>query len=264
MITCFLCQKNNFIPRYYLQDKNIIECNNDRLFFAKTTKSYPSLYGKKYFENNPYPAFYYQQYFQDKINLIKKLTNKSRPNILDVGCGWGHFLKQLKINKLNYKGIDTSIEAIKICRSNNLNCTRTTIESLAEKEKSRYDAVISFQTIEHLTNPAVFLQSINKLLKKDGVILLTTPNNDSPLRYIFGSRWSVYNTDSHMVFYNKKNLSKTLKKRGFKNIQVNIDRWRMMSLGYILSRLKLPFLNRLTLPIPTDPLGDLMATGFKK
>jgi len=263
MINCFLCRQKKLQLKYVLPQKRIYECLNDRLCFGQNTGKASKLYGFNYYKNSPYPDRLYQRYFQKKIGLIKRLTGIKNLNVLDIGCGWGQFLDQLKKNRIGYKGIDMSEEAIKICQEKNLNCEQITVKKLAEKENNKYHVVTCFQTIEHIENPTGFLRSVKQLLKKNGIILLTTPNNDTPLRKLLGSRWSIYNTDSHFVFYNEKTIKKLLMNMGFSKIRVAIDDWRFMSSRYIFSRLNIPFFYKLNIPVPTDPLGDLIATGFK-
>jgi SAM-dependent methyltransferase len=38
-----------------------------------------------------------------------------------------------------------------------------------------YDTILCFEVLEHLFNPLLFLEQLKKLLKKDGVIYLSTP-----------------------------------------------------------------------------------------
>lgn len=267
-MNCFLCQKNNFTVIYELNDKQILQCQNDGLFSAKLKKD-TKLYGKKYYDLNPHPSSSNQKYFQEKLDFIKSQISPNSQktlNILDVGCGWGNFLEVLKKQGINYKGIDSSNEAIAICRSKGLNIEKILLQDLSSKEKNKYSAITFFQVMEHVTNPLPILEAAKKLLKKNGIILITTPNNDSPLRKFFGKKWSVYQEPSHFVFYDKKNLSQTLKLTGFDKTTVKNDNWRFLSLKYILSRFNLKFeiwnLGFGSVPIPTDPFGDLEAIAF--
>jgi SAM-dependent methyltransferase len=43
--------------------------------------------------------------------------------------------------------------------------------------EGKYDLIVSFETIEHLKNPEVFLVGIKKLLNKDGIIVISCPND---------------------------------------------------------------------------------------
>jgi SAM-dependent methyltransferase len=272
-MVCFLCKKNNFEIVYKLPSKKVIRCLNDGLFLVEETKRpVKKLYGKEYYENSPYSNFLNlnENYFLKKLYKIKELTKNTDPIILDVGCGWGDFLKLLKKQGINYLGIDQSDEAVVICRSNKLNAVNLTLQDLI-RQKKQYSAITFFQVIEHLKNPLLILTAAKKLLKKNGIILLTTPNNDSPLRKIFGAKWSVYNENSHFVFYDKQTLRKILEVAGFKNIEIRIDSPRFLSIGYVFNRLnemdqksyspKVLKSFFYDFPVPTDFFGDLEAVA---
>jgi SAM-dependent methyltransferase len=47
------------------------------------------------------------------------------------------------------------------------------------KTKRKFDVVVAGDLIEHLENPGLFLENIKKLLNKDGVAVLATPNANS-------------------------------------------------------------------------------------
>lgn len=263
---CFLCQQNNLKLTYRLKTKEIYRCLNDGLFVSSPTNN-KNHYNKIYYDHSPYPSdlAYNKSYFYDKLKKIISLTGEKNPNILDIGCGWGQFLEILQEKKINYLGIDTTEEAIKICRSKNLNCQRIDSVNLAKKQQAKYSAITCFQVIEHLTNPLPLLFSLKKLLKKNGLLLLTTPNNDTPLRKILCSCWSVYNTDSHFVFFNQKTVLNTLMQAGFNKTSAKIDKLRFLSLKYVVNRLlKLSFNLGKNVPVPTDPWGDLEVLAYEK
>ncbi|OGK42484.1 hypothetical protein A2954_01425 [Candidatus Roizmanbacteria bacterium RIFCSPLOWO2_01_FULL_37_12] len=302
---CFLCKKSGFEKVYTLKTKNILCCKNDGLILGETTAyNKINIYGTEYFSNEP--NRFNQNYFKTKLLTLKHLTLNKKPQVLDIGCGWGDFEEVLEAEKIPYLGIDVNKEAIEICKKKGLNCEHLTIDQLLnyKKQDTRYkqlsnnnnqkskkfeelkfgnwnffgklvswnlefDCITLFQVIEHLKNPIPLLQAAKKLLKKNGLILITTPNNDSPLRKLMGSRWSVYNEPSHYVFYNQKTLEKTLQLAGFKKIHIKIDQPRFLSSNYILNRFKqmyFPTFNfsflTFNLPIPTDPFGDLEASAF--
>lgn len=265
---CYLCQKSA-VPVYQLNNRIIYRCLDDNLFFSFDKKNGQFHYDQNYYESTPYNQrqIFNNVYFQEKLDKIMTLAQEKRPNILDVGCGWGNFLQVIKNNHLPYLGIDLSSRAVAICREKKLNCQEADLISLSKIKGQQYSVITFFQVIEHIKNPLDYLKAAKKLLKKNGILLITTPNNQSPLRYLFGSHWSVYNTPSHYFFYSNKSLERLLKAAGFNNFKIKIDRFRFFSSDYVLRRIfkkKLSVPQIINLPIPTDPWGDLEAVVIKK
>lgn len=265
---CYLCNKKS-LPVYQLRDKTVYRCFSDDLFFSVDKKNARFIYDQDYYELSPYTQFPVLKniYFQNKINKILTLYPKNGMEILDVGCGWGDFLQILDNNQLPYLGIDVSQEAVAICREKTLKCQKADLIDLSSNNRQKYSVVTFFQVIEHLKNPLKYLKAAKKLLKKNGVLLITIPNNNSPLRTLFGPKWSVYNTPSHYFFYSKKSLGRLLKMAGFNKFEIKIDPPRYFSLNYVLQKIfkKRFFVPKIfDLPIPTDPWGDLEAVAVNQ
>ncbi len=260
---CYLCNKKASLV-YQIDNRSIYQCINDDLFFSTDKKSDQFVYDQNYYGSSPYTQLpiLKDAYFQNKINKILTLYPKERLKILDVGCGWGNFLQILNKSHLPYLGIDISQEAVAICQKKTLNCQMADLINLSRNSQQKFSVITFFQVIEHLKNPLDYLKAAKKLLKKNGILLITTPNNSSPLRSLFGPKWSVYNTPSHYYFYSKKSLGRLLKMAGFDKFEIKIDSPRYFSLNYVLQRIfkkKLSVPKFLDLPIPTDPWGDLEA-----
>ncbi len=54
-------------------------------------------------------------------------------NILDIGCGQGYFLENLKINDKKAFGIDLSVEQIKVCKDKGLDASAIALDEVKEK-----------------------------------------------------------------------------------------------------------------------------------
>lgn len=110
--------------------------------------------------------------------------NLSEKTLLDIGCSTG--LLESKLINLKFKKIialDPSNSAIgfaiKNIKDKRISFLATTAEKLPTKDNS-IDLVTIFDVIEHVpvnTENRVFGE-IARVLKKDGVVLLTTPNNN--------------------------------------------------------------------------------------
>lgn len=110
------------------------------------------------------------------IHFLKKYRTKNK-SLLDFGAGKGELLKTLKnFEFAKLTGTDL------FQRPKNLESQINWHElDLNEEIKinDKFDFVICSETIEHLENPRHTLRSISKLLKENGILILTMPNNQS-------------------------------------------------------------------------------------
>ena len=99
--------------------------------------------------------------------------------VLDIASGSGFGTFFLAQESAKAIGVDISQEAVgyakdSFCRSN-LVYEYGDAANYVYPEKY-FDVIVSFQTIEHLNEPNIFLESLGKALKDDGMIVLGTPN----------------------------------------------------------------------------------------
>ena len=85
-----------------------------------------------YAKVEPYLDFEEEVYTLHKEFLRFIMVNEL-DNIIDIGCGQGYFLENLKINKKKYFGIDLSVEQIKVCQEKNLNAKVIDLKDVKEK-----------------------------------------------------------------------------------------------------------------------------------
>ncbi|KAH8904316.1 ubiquinone biosynthesis O-methyltransferase [Coniochaeta sp. PMI_546] len=105
---------------------------------------------------------------------------------LDVGCGGGIFAESAArlANTESVTAIDPSTEILTVARRHaardpalrgKLEYLNATIESLPEKEEEEsYDIVTLFEVIEHVDDPASFLECCGRFVKPGGWLVLST------------------------------------------------------------------------------------------
>lgn len=118
--------------------------------------------------------------------IINLFDNSSGKNVLDYGCGWGVYSYELYKRGFNVTAIDISSNEIDICKcvwkeNDKLKFINTKIYELPS---SYFDFVLSNQVIEHVHNPGLYLSEINRVLKLNGFLIISTPNIINPM-YIF-------------------------------------------------------------------------------
>jgi len=94
--------------------------------------------------------------------------------ILDLGCGSGSGTSRLASAAARVVGIDR-VHPDRASRRAGAHFCRADIAGLPVRAQS-FDAVVSFQVIEHLADPAPYLRAIAALLVAGGTALVSTPN----------------------------------------------------------------------------------------
>ncbi|MBB5985510.1 bifunctional 2-polyprenyl-6-hydroxyphenol methylase/3-demethylubiquinol 3-O-methyltransferase UbiG [Sphingobium lignivorans] len=98
---------------------------------------------------------------------------------LDIGCGAGLVAEPLARMGAAVTAIDAAPENIAVARAHAdamglaIDYRACGVETLAEP---RYDLITTLEVIEHVSDPALFLAAIARLLKPDGLLILSTPN----------------------------------------------------------------------------------------
>jgi len=140
-----------------------------------STSVSPTYEGFMYLDELPYVGY------QEKANRYAfpaRLVKGER--VLDVACGSGYGSSYLvgKGAKLVI-GLDILASAIGYARSNyssdRLSFIRADARNLPFR-RDTFDVVVSFETIEHLTDPQEFLSECQRVLNSDGLFICSTPN----------------------------------------------------------------------------------------
>ena len=179
-----------------------------------------------------------------KLHLLKFSSLK----VLDIACGVGYGTNYLsKIENSRISGADISIEALKVANESfsaeNINFYFDNCDTLNESKKSApFDSIVSFETLEHLQNPALFLENCARVLKPQGQLIISTPNSS------ISSPDGIINWEFHEKEYKAVELYGILDKHGFENIKIfgqqytSIGKLRMQFAGYINAINSNPFI----------------------
>ena len=169
-----------------------------------------------------------------RATQFKKILNKK--DILDFGCGWGEFLKNIK----NYKSL-SGVELRKECINHlKLNIKKISITDDINYYKKKFDIITMFHVLEHIPYQVNILKILKSKLKKGGKIVIEVPHAEdflilqNELKKFRGfTFWS-----EHLILHTCKSLKTVLIKAGIKKINIQFYQRHNFSnhLGWFLKR----------------------------
>lgn len=181
----------------------------------------------------------------DMIERIREDKDK-KINVLDIGCGAGGTLLEIKNRFKNAEvyGIEICEAPAKIAKGF-ANVITGSIEELElPYEEDFFDYIIFADVLEHLVNPWEVLKNIKKYLKNTGHILASIPNimHVSELRRIIHGSFTYVDAGildkTHLRFFTMHEIQKL-----FAEAEYNID--NLGGTAAILSKEEEEFINKL-------------------
>ena len=133
-------------------------------------------------------------------NRVELIEASVKGKVLDVGYNVSTLHWELK-KKFDVVGIDIYI------KKPEKNVLKADAQALPFKQQS-FDSVLAGELIEHLEKPESFIQESSRVLKKGGVIIITTPNVKSLVNRVSKS----YHAPAHISLFSKSELEALLEK----------------------------------------------------
>lgn len=118
--------------------------------------------------------------------------------MLEVGCGYGLFLAAARDAGYVTTGVELSAAAVTHARERLGLTVHEGQLAEAPLPAGGYDAVLAWDTIEHVPDPVAFLRTVRGLLAPDGVLLFSTPYFSSVPSRLLRSRWWTLKPAEHI------------------------------------------------------------------
>jgi 2-polyprenyl-3-methyl-5-hydroxy-6-metoxy-1,4-benzoquinol methylase len=157
---------------------------------------------------------------------ILALCNDLRPGkVLDIGCGNGALCRRLAEAGCQAVGIDPSETGIANARAlvPAGRFYRLGVYDASELlPDAEFDAAISTEVIEHLVRPAALPQFAWRKLRRDGILIVSTPYHGYLKNLVLAvlGKWDLHHgalwEGGHIKFWSRRTLTALLESNGFR------------------------------------------------
>jgi len=143
------------------------------------------------------------------------LPAKWRGRILDVGCGNGVLLKNLKQLGWHVFGVDPDPAAVRV--TNELLGPVAIAGDIDSPElQAPFDVITMNHVIEHVPCPVETLHRCLSKLRRGGRLVLQTPNVESLAARVFGESWIAWDPPRHLHLFSISTLRRVAEDAGFR------------------------------------------------
>lgn len=226
--TCLVCHQKDFKTLY---SDTLLQCKNCGFITANMQISEEELqkvYTVNYYKGEEYldyetDKFSLQENFKKRLRYIKKLCRfHTIESCLEIGCAYGFFGEIVKKQEpeICYTGIDVVAEAVEHAR-NKLHLNAICGDYLQYKPQQKFSDVFMFDVIEHLKEPHLFLEKINREMQTGGKLYITTGDISALVPKIRKQKWRLIHPPSHLHYFSKKSIKKLLKNKGFQVLDIS-------------------------------------------
>lgn len=193
---------------------------------------------------------------------IRWLDQSARGALLDVGCGSGGFLAQMRSLGWDVRGVEPDPAAAETARGPlGLDVACSTLEGARFPDGS-FDVVTLGHVVEHLADPIGTLREGGRVLKDRGLLVVVTPNVDSLGHHMLRAFWRGLEVPRHLQLLSSATLPRLAQMAGLRTTTVrttaNSARWMHIASRQLQRRGSLPG----GVPGPASRRERLAALGF--
>jgi len=161
---------NNFNIDFEFSTDLILYCKCEScnlLFFT------PSVVADEFFYENLQDNDWYYLSEKYEYNFASKYISKDH-TVLEVGSGPALFAKQISCKQ--YVGLEFNDKAIARAKQKNVTLIKQSVEDYARQAQRIFDVIVSFQVLEHVCDPAAFIEGCLLALRPGGKLILAVPS----------------------------------------------------------------------------------------
>lgn len=223
---CEVCSSSSAKVRYRKNGLEIVRCSQCGLGYVPyllTPADLAAFYDRRYYEGGVY-----QDYggradarrggFRSRLDKLASIL-PTGARVLDCGAAFGFFVEEALAAGFDAEGVELSREAVAEAQARSLPVRHGTLETSGLPDE-RFDLTTLWDTLEHLTSPRSTLSEVYRVLKPNGLVVITTANWRSLSAWVYRDRWSMIWPPYHLFYFDPTNLARLLELVGFADVSV--------------------------------------------
>jgi SAM-dependent methyltransferase len=186
--------------------------------------------------------------------IVEILSKEKRGSVLDLGCGDGDYANKLK--QLGFDVTAADLDGRRFLYHNIIEFQKCDITERLPFPDNYFDYILFLEVIEHLRNPYFVIGQIQRILKNQGIFIISTPNilniksrlrfllegafeyfRESPLDQVVNPKEKIFNL--HIFPYRFHELEYLLACSGFKIENIYTSICENYELSFLLPFIKL-------------------------
>ena len=157
-----------------------------------------------------------------KRKLIIKTTGLAKGSVLDLGCGIGSFVNEMKQSGWEATGIEPDAGARKIAKELYvLNIENA--DHFYQLPAESFDAITLWHVLEHVHDLNVYMRHLKDLLRPKGRLFIAVPNYTSFDATVYKEYWAAYDVPRHLYHFSPSSMKMLMEKH-----ELRIEKYKAM------------------------------------
>ena len=149
-----------------------------------------------------------------KARLIRRSSHLHTGNLLDIGTGTGYFSHFMAEKGWKVTAIEKSPQARRFAKTH-FDLDVQAPETLASLETDSFDVITLWHVMEHLEHLNETWETLNRILKERGILIIAVPNPNSFDAKKYKEMWAAYDTPRHLWHFTPSTMQQFGAKHGF-------------------------------------------------
>lgn len=155
---------------------------------------------------------------KSKAKIIRKYSGKTEGLLLDIGCGTGYFLDQMRKEAWAVTGVEKDEGARKFAKEK-FDLNTQPHDYLFQLMKNSKDVITMWHVLEHIELLNPMMDHLHRILKDDGILIIALPNRLSLDAQNYKEYWAAYDVPRHLWHFSPDNFELLANKHNFSLVE---------------------------------------------